>query len=81
MRGQVRAHGIVRPARGGLAEPVLVLAQQCGPFFLGPRPVGPAGTGALLLARSNLVAGAAKILEVPAEMIGPCLDELPRPKG
>ena len=46
MRGQVRAHGVVRPARGGLAEPVLVLAQERGPFFLGPRPVGPAGLGA-----------------------------------
>ena len=46
MRGQVRAHGVVGPARGGLAEPVLVLAQEPGPFLLGPCPVGPAGLGA-----------------------------------
>ena len=46
VRGQVRAHGVVRPARGGLAEPVLVLAQEPGPLLLGPCPVGPAGLGA-----------------------------------
>ena len=46
VRGQVRTHGVVRPARGGLAEPVLVLAQETSPLFIGPCPVGPAGLGA-----------------------------------
>ncbi len=46
VRGQVRAHGIVGPAGGRLAEPVLVPAQQPGPLLIGPRPVGPARLGA-----------------------------------
>jgi exodeoxyribonuclease V alpha subunit len=40
-----------------------------------------ADNGHCYLPVPNLIAGAAKILEVPAEMIGPCLDELAAAEG
>ena len=70
MRGQVRAHGVVRPARGGLAEPVLVLAQEARPI---PPRSTPSRTGrsrrtaaAPLWSRPALPDGGARLAVPPA---------------
>ena len=42
VRRQVGTHRVICPAGSGLAEAVLVAAEQAGPFLIGPCPVRPA---------------------------------------